>query len=54
MKKKIAVSVGDLNGVGIEIALKAHNEISKLCEPIYCINEYMLNPASELIFAISI
>ena len=45
---RIAISVGDLNGVGIEIALKAHKEISKLCEPIYCINSYMLRQASKL------
>ncbi len=38
MKPRIAVSIGDLNGVGIEIALKAHKEVSKLCVPIYCIN----------------
>ena len=44
--KKIAISVGDLNGVGIEIALKAHEEISKLCKPIYCINKYMLKQAA--------
>ncbi len=25
MKPKIAISVGDINGVGIEIALKSHN-----------------------------
>ena len=49
MKPKIAISVGDLNGVGIEIALKAHEEISKLCSPIYCINSHMLNAASTLL-----
>jgi 4-hydroxythreonine-4-phosphate dehydrogenase len=49
MKKKIAVSIGDLNGVGIEIALRAHDEISELCEPIYCINDYMLNQAAKLL-----
>lgn len=49
MKPTIAISVGDLNGVGIEIALKAHKEISKLCSPIYCINSYMLNAASILL-----
>ena len=48
-KPRIAISVGDLNGVGIEIALKAHKEISKLCTPIYCINKYMLKQASELL-----
>ena len=42
-KAKIAVSVGDLNGIGIELAFKCHKEISKLCKPIYCINKKMLN-----------
>jgi len=49
IKPRIAISVGDLNGVGIEIALKAHEEVSKLCAPIYCINSYMLNQASALL-----
>ena len=48
-KPKIAISVGDLNGVGIEIALKSHQEISKLCDPIYCINPTMLNKAAKLL-----
>jgi len=47
--KKIAISIGDLNGVGIEIALKAHKDISKICKPIYCINKQMLNQASKLL-----
>ena len=47
--KKIAISIGDLNGVGIEIALKTHNEIKKYIKPIYCINEYMLKQASNLL-----
>jgi len=48
-KAKIAISVGDLNGVGIEIALKAHTQISGLCTPIYCINQSMLNKATTLL-----
>lgn len=48
-KPKIAISVGDLNGVGIEIALKAHKDISKLCKPIYCINSYMLKQSTKLL-----
>lgn len=48
-KPRIAISVGDLNGVGIEIALKSHLEISKLCIPVYCINEYMLHQAAKLL-----
>lgn len=39
---KIAISIGDLNGVGLEIALRAHDEVKALCQPIYCINENML------------
>ncbi|WP_172201193.1 4-hydroxythreonine-4-phosphate dehydrogenase [Campylobacter sp. RM16188] len=46
---KIAVSVGDINGVGIEIALKAHEEISKFTEPIYCINEDLLTSALKIL-----
>ena len=49
MKPTIAISIGDINGVGIEIALKAHEEISKLCTPIYCINRYMLTQATKLL-----
>ena len=47
--KTIAISVGDLNGVGIEIALKSHEEVSKLCKPIYCINTTLLSQATELL-----
>lgn len=49
IKPKIAISIGDLNGVGVEIALKAHEEISKICQPVYCVNKYMLNQACELL-----
>ena len=49
MKLKLAISIGDLNGVGIEIALKAHKDVSKLCTPIYCINSPMLNQATKLL-----
>lgn len=48
-KKNIAISIGDINGVGIEIALKAHQKISKLCNPVYCINKKMLKQASALL-----
>lgn len=48
-KPKIAISVGDLNGVGIEIALKGHEEVKKLCNPIYCINADLLSQAITLL-----
>jgi 4-hydroxythreonine-4-phosphate dehydrogenase len=48
-KPTIAISIGDLNGVGIEIALKSHAEISKICNPIYCINKNLLTQAATLL-----
>ena len=48
-KATIAISVGDLNGVGIEIALKSHTEVQKLCNPIYCINKELLTQATTLL-----
>ncbi len=47
--KTIAISVGDLNGVGFEIILKAHNEIKKICNPMYCINYTMAHQAAMLL-----
>ncbi|MBU0721110.1 4-hydroxythreonine-4-phosphate dehydrogenase [bacterium] len=48
-KPTLAISIGDLNGVGIEIALKAHDEITKLCTPLYCINKTMLDMACGIL-----
>jgi len=45
--KRVAVSVGDLNGIGIEIILRNHWHVKKLIDPIYCINKEMLNRASK-------
>ncbi|MDD3054985.1 MAG: 4-hydroxythreonine-4-phosphate dehydrogenase [Aliarcobacter sp.] len=47
IKPKIAISIGDLNGIGVEIALKCHEKISKICQPIYCINDVMIKKASD-------
>jgi len=47
--QKIAISVGDLNGVGIQLCLENHHKITKLCEPIYCINKTLLSQASKLL-----
>ena len=46
---KIAVSIGDLNGIGIEIALRAHRQIREICRPIYLIDETMLKQAVNLL-----
>jgi 4-hydroxythreonine-4-phosphate dehydrogenase len=47
-KMKVAISIGDLNGVGIEIALKSHEKIKQWIKPVYCINEKMLKKAAKL------
>lgn len=47
--KRIAISVGDLNGVGFEIILKAHEQIKMLCDPVYCINYTMAHQAAALL-----
>ncbi|MDX1808249.1 MAG: 4-hydroxythreonine-4-phosphate dehydrogenase [Sulfurospirillaceae bacterium] len=47
--KKVAISIGDINGIGLEIALRAHEEISKICKPVYCINQTMLNWAAAML-----
>jgi len=47
MKKKVAISVGDLNGIGIQLALENHHTVSQLVEALYCIDKEMLQQASE-------
>ncbi|BFU77216.1 4-hydroxythreonine-4-phosphate dehydrogenase [Arcobacter sp. 15-2] len=47
MLKKIAISLGDINGVGIQLALENHKTISKLCDPIYCVNKKILKKATK-------
>ncbi len=46
-RKKVAVSVGDLNGIGIQLALENHHLISKEVEPVYCIDNAMLEQAAK-------
>lgn len=47
--KKVAISLGDPNGIGIELALRSHSTISLLCEPIYCINQEILQEAAKIL-----
>lgn len=46
---KIAISVGDPNGVGIEILLKSHDKVCKLCKPVYCADKDLLKNAAKLL-----
>ena len=47
--KKIAISIGDPNGIGLEIMLRAHETVLTLCEPVYCMDEAVLSQALKLL-----
>ena len=47
--KTIAISIGDINGVGLEIALTSHDEVKKLCHPVYMINRKLLERGAKLL-----
>ena len=46
-RKKVAISIGDLNGIGIQLALENHPIVSKILEPVYCIDKNMLKQAAK-------
>ncbi|NPA61567.1 MAG: 4-hydroxythreonine-4-phosphate dehydrogenase [Epsilonproteobacteria bacterium] len=48
-RERVAVAVGDLNGIGIELALRNHRDIKRYIEPIYSIDSTMLRRASYLL-----
>lgn len=48
-KPTIAISVGDINGVGLEIILREHSFVSSICHPIYCVHSEILSKAQELL-----
>ncbi len=47
--KTIAISLGDINGIGLEIALNSHQTIKKLCNPLYMINKDLLQRGAKLL-----
>jgi 4-hydroxythreonine-4-phosphate dehydrogenase len=47
--QKIAISLGDLNGIGVQLAIQNHKIIKKYCKPIYCIDKNILSQASKLL-----
>lgn len=46
-RKKVAISIGDLNGIGVQLALENHNHIAKEVDPFYCIDRHMLEQAAK-------
>jgi 4-hydroxythreonine-4-phosphate dehydrogenase len=47
LRKRIAISIGDLNGIGIQLVLENHVLISKDVDPLYCIDKNMLEQAAK-------
>ncbi len=47
--KRIAISIGDPNGIGLEIAIKAHDTIKEMCDPIYCVDDTVMQQAAKLL-----
>ncbi len=45
--KKVAISIGDLNGIGIQLALENHTTLSREIHPFYCIDKTMLYQAAK-------
>ena len=45
--QKVAISIGDLNGIGIQLALENHLSVMQIVDPLYCIDSTMLTQASE-------
>ena len=44
---QIAISVGDLNGIGIELALRSHEQVSRIADPLYLLDRTMLEQAAR-------
>lgn len=46
---RIAISIGDPNGIGPEIALRAHTTIRRICRPLYCVDPELMRQVSALL-----
>ncbi|UFS63700.1 4-hydroxythreonine-4-phosphate dehydrogenase [Sulfurimonas sp. HSL-3221] len=46
---RLAVSIGDPNGVGPEIALRTHPQIADVCHPYYCVDPEVMAEAASLL-----
>lgn len=46
-RKQVAISIGDLNGIGVQLALENHKRVCELVKPIYCIDRAMLEQAAS-------
>ena len=46
-RKDVAISIGDLNGIGIQLALENHELISQEVDALYCIDRGMLEQTAK-------
>ncbi|MFQ6341616.1 4-hydroxythreonine-4-phosphate dehydrogenase [Campylobacter sp. VTCC 70190] len=47
--KKLAISIGDINGIGLELLVRSHKELCKSCEPYYFLHENLLHQGLRLL-----
>ena len=45
--QRVAISIGDLNGIGVQLALENHYTISNIVTPLYCIDNAMLQQVAK-------
>ncbi len=46
---KLAISIGDLGGVGFEIALSCHDEVKNICSPLYFVSKDTASKCTKLL-----
>ncbi|KAA6227339.1 4-hydroxythreonine-4-phosphate dehydrogenase [Campylobacter sp. LR286c] len=46
--KKIAISIGDINGISVELLAKTHKELCKICIPFYFVHKNLLKQGLKL------
>ncbi len=49
LKKRIGISIGDLNGIGLELAIKNHEIISQFVQPIYFVDRELVEQGADLL-----
>ena len=49
MKKKIAISIGEPGGIGLQLAILHHKEILALCDPYYIVDVEVATQAATLL-----
>lgn len=48
---KAVISIGDINGISLELALKNHEQVKQMADPLYCVDQNVLEQAAKLLNA---